>query len=76
MSLNESVAHIKGVGEKTEKLFNKLGVFTKSDLLKYYPRDYDRFEPVVHISEVTEGKVCAVRASLKGGIAVSQGNML
>ena len=29
---------LKGVGEKTEKLFQKIGITTTDDLLHYYPR--------------------------------------
>lgn len=43
-----NIREIKGIGEKTEKLFNKLGVVTTWDLLEYYPRNYDEFtEPVL-----------------------------
>ena len=37
MNINE----LKGIGEKTEKVFNKAGIHTTDDLLKYYPRNYD-----------------------------------
>lgn len=43
------IIEIKGIGEKTEKLFHKLNIFTIGDLLSYYPRDYETFkEPVPH----------------------------
>lgn len=32
MNINE----LKGIGEKTEKVFNKAGIHTTDDLLKYY----------------------------------------
>ncbi len=32
--------NIKGIGEKTQKLFNKIGVFSVEDLLTYYPYRY------------------------------------
>ena len=35
---------LKGVGEKTEKLFQKIGITTTDDLLHYYPRNYDSYE--------------------------------
>ena len=64
MSLNESISSVKGIGEKTEKLFNKLDIYTKSDLLKYFPKGYERFDEIRHIDEVIEGQVCAVYAML------------
>ena len=38
MSKKAGVGTIKGVGEKTEKLFEKIGVYTVDDLIHYYPR--------------------------------------
>ena len=32
---------LKGVGDKTEKLFQKIGITTVEELLRYYPRTYD-----------------------------------
>ena len=41
MELNDSIINIKGIGEKSEKLFNKLGISTVGELLCYYPREYE-----------------------------------
>ncbi len=42
------VIELKGIGEKTEKIFAKAGVNNVADLLKYYPRYYDTYnEPVL-----------------------------
>ncbi|MCL2719668.1 MAG: ATP-dependent DNA helicase RecG [Lachnospiraceae bacterium] len=38
-----NIKSIKGIGEKTAALFNKVGVFNVYDTLIYYPRDYDRY---------------------------------
>ena len=37
--MNRPLREIKGVGEKTEKLFLKLGISDTDDLLHYYPRN-------------------------------------
>lgn len=34
----QSLRTLKGVGEKTEKLFQKVGIYDTDDLLHYYPR--------------------------------------
>lgn len=47
-----NIREIKGIGEKTEKLFNKLGVVTTWDLLEYYPRNYDEYTLPVTIGEI------------------------
>lgn len=44
------IKEIKGIGEKTAKLFNKLSVYTVSDLINYYPRDYEEYQPITPIA--------------------------
>ena len=44
-----SLRTLKGVGEKTEKLFAKIGVTDMESLLSYYPRNYDAYEEPVEI---------------------------
>ena len=43
----EPISSLKGIGDKTAALFEKLGVYTVADLLAYYPRAYDAFEEPV-----------------------------
>ncbi|MCM1307678.1 MAG: ATP-dependent DNA helicase RecG [Butyrivibrio sp.] len=47
---------LKGIGSKTEQLFNRLGVYDAEDLLSLYPRRYDVYEPPADICEMTENK--------------------
>ena len=58
---------LKGVGEKTEKLFQKIGITTTDDLLHYYPRNYDSYEAPEEIGSRSEerrvGKECRSRWS-------------
>lgn len=44
MELSSSIESVKGIGEKTAKLFNKLHIFTVEDLIRAYPRDYLSYE--------------------------------
>jgi len=60
MNINESVGNLKGVGVKTEQLYAKLGIYSISDLLEYFPRAYDTFEEAVSVDKVAEDTVCAV----------------
>ena len=53
MRINE----LKGIGDKTEKLFNKLNVYTTED---FYPRTYDVYEEPVKVSEMTDTKTYAI----------------
>ncbi len=60
---------LKGIGEKTEKLFLKLNLRTTEDLLSYYPRRYDTYEPAVSMSELKEDTVQAVAGVISQKIA-------
>lgn len=44
MEKQESIRNLKGIGEKTEKLFHILGIDTIQDLLGYYPREYEQYQ--------------------------------
>ena len=56
MKENTRINALKGIGEKMEQLFSKLGIYTIGDLIRYYPRGYDIYEEPVPISELEEGK--------------------
>lgn len=62
------ITRLKGIGEKTAKLFAKLGITTADDLLHYYPRDYDQFYPPVQIAEASAGERVAVRGIITGNM--------
>ena len=63
--LNSQPIHsLKGIGEKTGKLFEKLGIFTIDDLFTYYPRAYDAYEAPVPIGQLKEQTVMAVESVL------------
>ena len=66
-----SIKEIKGVGEKTQKLFEKFGIYTVGDLIRYYPRGYDVYEEAIPISEVEEGHIQTVSGAVFGKVQVS-----
>ena len=43
MNLDSQIRELKGVGEKTETLFQNLGVYTVRDILLHFPREYYKF---------------------------------
>lgn len=63
---------LKGVGEKTEKLFQKIGITTAEELLRYYPRTYDIYEEPVEIASAEEDKTVSIRAPIATGIYINQ----
>ena len=63
---------LKGVGEKTEKLFQKIGITTAEELLRYYPRTYDIYEEPVEIASAEDDKTVSIRATIATGIYINQ----
>jgi len=61
---NDNIKVIKGIGEKTEKAFRKLGIETVQDLLEHFPRGYEEFNHPVPIAAVSEGMTTSIEASL------------
>jgi ATP-dependent DNA helicase RecG len=68
--MKKSLRTLKGVGEKTEVLFQKIGVQSTDDLLHYYPRDYDTYKEAVDIASLQEGEVAAVEATVTAPVFV------
>ena len=71
MNEKSSIGKLKGIGERTEALFLRIGVNTIEDLIRYYPRGYDIFEDPVPISQLEEGNTAAVTGAVFGRIQVS-----
>ena len=71
MNERSKIGELKGIGEKTEKLFEKIGVRTVGELIRYYPRSYEIFEDPVPIGEACEGRTCTVTGAVFGRIQVS-----
>ena len=67
MNNQQSIETLKGIGEKTAKLFEKIGVKTVDDLLHYYPRGYDTYKEPSAIGELKEDEVGTVEGYLKSG---------
>lgn len=66
MREQENIRSIKGIGEKIEKLLEKVGITTVGDFLGYYPRDYDEYKEPVTVREVKVGEKCAVSGRITG----------
>ena len=60
------LVQLKGVGEKTAKLFSKLHIDTVEDLLSYYPRDYETFQDCITIAESQTGQTQAIYGTVCG----------
>lgn len=65
MQENTSVLEIKGIGDKTAALLKKLDIYSVKDLLEYYPRDYECFQPPVSLRNAGSGDICAIGARIR-----------
>ena len=60
---------MKGVGDKTAALFEKLHIFTAEELVYYFPRDYEQFSEPVALDQAPEEELSAVAGQLVGNVA-------
>lgn len=64
MEASDKINVIKGIGEKTQKLFQKLDIETVQELLEHYPRGYEVFDNPIMIASLSEGMTVSIEASL------------
>ena len=62
---HSSVTYIKGVGPKIAVMLNKLGIFTPSDLLFYFPRKHIDYSQRTLISNLQNGQTTTVFGYIK-----------
>ena len=65
---------IKGIGDKTEQSFNRLGIFRAEDLLTYYPRRYEKFSLPVTGSFIRENGCYALECIFKTSLKMTRTN--
>lgn len=68
----KSIRSLKGIGEKTEKLFWKLDIFTIDDLIHNYPRTYDIYMDPVSINDLYGEGIFAVKGTLVKNLSVKR----
>ena len=73
MSDTTPLQQLKGIGDKTARLFQKLHIDTVEQLLCYFPRDYETFHESVKISETITGRTKAVLGTVVGMPNVKKG---
>lgn len=64
MKHSEDVINLKGIGEKTAKLFYRLGIHTTEELLCYYPRNYESYQNPVKIANAVDGETVTLELFL------------
>lgn len=69
LHLTDNITVLKGIGDKTAALFRRMGVETVEDLLRFYPRDYDRIEKVSRIEDLKDNSRAVVRGTICSGVS-------
>ncbi|MGN0354044.1 MAG: ATP-dependent DNA helicase RecG [Muricoprocola sp.] len=62
MNIESSIVDLKGIGEKTRKVYENAGIYTVGDLLSYYPRTYRKYGEIIPIEQVQEETEVAIYA--------------
>lgn len=70
------LTELKGIGEKTEHLFGKLKIGSVEELLYYFPRTYDIYEPPIAIDEIDNRLIAAIDGTVMKNPEVKQVNHL
>ena len=71
-----SIRSLKGIGEKTEALFNKLNIYTLDDLITYSPRAYYLYSaPVSSYEDVKAGEKQAFFVTVEGRPSIKKGRV-
>ena len=64
MQLTDPIIKLKGIGEKSAKLYEKLGIHTVGELIHHYPRGYEQYGSPVLISSLKDGETGTVSGML------------
>ncbi|MCI8668286.1 MAG: ATP-dependent DNA helicase RecG [Lachnospiraceae bacterium] len=70
------LTELKGIGEKTERLFGKLNIGSAEDLLNYFPRTYDIYEAPITVNEIDNRLVAAIDGTVMKSLEIKQVNHL
>jgi len=84
-ALYGSIQAIRGIGERNSKIFNKLGIQTVYDLLRYFPRRYQDFSKLKTINRLAYGEELSVigtithdlytRSSKRGNLKITEASL-
>lgn len=72
MNETSPLTDLKGIGEKTAKLFERIGVTNVGELLHYFPRDYEKYGAIQQIDSVCDGKTAVVYGRFLKPLAVQR----
>lgn len=64
MNRFETIRSLKGIGEKKEALYHKLGIFNIGDLLNYFPWDYENRILIRAFADILNGEKYVLKGTL------------
>lgn len=64
MNYQDEITSIKGIGEKTQKGFARLNIYTVEDLVEHYPRNYDVYGEIKAVSTLQEEETAVIEVSV------------
>ncbi len=70
MTISKPLTSLKGIGEKTAKYFEALGITDVNELLQTYPHRYESFGQPTPLSMLKEGETAAVTGFLEKQLSV------
>lgn len=76
ITFKSDVMYLKGVGPKVGYILNKLGVFTVSDLLFYFPRKYVDYSTRTRIKDLQVGETTTIFGTIRAVEAYTTRNNL
>lgn len=66
--LNSELTIIKGIGEKKQSLFNKMGIYSIWDLIYKFPRSYEDRRTFHTIDSAPASASCCINAVIRGNV--------
>ncbi len=66
LTRSDDIINLKGIGEKTAKLFYKLNINTINDLLCHFPRDYEKFGAPIKLNEAPLSETVTLELTVCG----------
>ena len=76
LSLKSDVMYLKGIGPKIAYILNKLGIYTVSDLLYYFPRKHVDYSTRTRIRDLEVGETTTIFGTIKSVEAFTTKNNL
>ena len=72
IELDTNIQFLKGVGPVKSEIFNKIGIHTLNDLIRYYPRVYEDRTELRKIAEFIDGENVLFTAKIAGKINIQR----